>query len=99
MEFQHHECPCKLFAIDTLGDRRTAARNTLEPRRTHTSTSSQLCNGLQSAAMWQGHVYDDVLGSCHMKILNPEVCLLQSAAMWHVLSFASVSRLVNNRCS
>jgi hypothetical protein len=43
-EFQHHECPCKRFAIDTLSDNRTAARNTLESRRAHT-TFSQLCNG------------------------------------------------------
>jgi hypothetical protein len=30
---------------------------------------------------------------CQLKILNPEVCRIQSAAVWHVLSFSSVSRL------
>ena len=41
----------------------------------------------------RSHVYDDVPDSCQLKILNPEVCLLQSTAVWHVLSVSSVSRL------
>jgi hypothetical protein len=39
------------------------------------------------------HVYDDVPDSFQLKILNPEVYLLQSTAVWHVFSFSSVSRL------
>jgi hypothetical protein len=41
----------------------------------------------------QGHIYDDVPDSCQLEILNQEVCFLHSAAVWHVLSFCSVSRL------
>lgn len=41
----------------------------------------------------QGHGYDAVPDSCQLKILNPEVCLLQSTAVWHVFSFSSESRL------
>ena len=41
----------------------------------------------------QGHVYDAVPDSCQLKIFNPEACLLQSTAVWHVVSFSSESRL------
>ena len=38
-------------------------------------------------------VYDDVPDSCQLKILDPEVCLPESAAVWHVLLLGSVSRI------
>ena len=44
----------------------------------------------------QGHVfnvYHDIPDSCQIKILNPEVSLIQSTAVWHVFSFISESRL------
>ena len=41
----------------------------------------------------QGHINDDVPYSCQLEILDHEVCLLQSAAVCHVLAICSVSRL------
>jgi hypothetical protein len=40
--------------------------------------------------MVHGLVYDDVPYSCQLEILDHEVCLLQSADVWHVLAICSV---------
>jgi hypothetical protein len=37
----------------------------------------------------QGHVYDDVSNTCQPKVLDHEVSLLQSATVWHAVSFVS----------
>jgi hypothetical protein len=37
----------------------------------------------------QGHINDDVPYSCQPEILDHEVCLFQSAAVWHVLAICS----------
>ena len=39
------------------------------------------------------HVDDDVPNSLQLEVLDQEICLLQSAAVWHVLAVRSVSRL------
>jgi len=41
----------------------------------------------------QGHIEDNVPNTCQPEILDHEICLLQSAAVWHVLAICSVSRL------
>ena len=41
--------------------------------------------------MARGHVYDDVPNPCQLEILNQEICLLQSAAVWHVLAICQCS--------
>ena len=38
-EFQHHECPCKRFAIDTLGDHLHCCTQHVGATSAHTSTS------------------------------------------------------------
>jgi hypothetical protein len=40
-----------------------------------------------------GHVDEDVPNSLQLEVLDQEICLLQSAAVWHVLAVRSVSRL------
>ena len=41
--------------------------------------------------MAAGHVDDDVPNSLQLEVLDQEICLLQSAALWHVLAVRSVS--------
>jgi hypothetical protein len=44
----------------------------------------------------QGHVDDEVLNACQLEILDHEVCLLESTAVYtvgHVLAVGFVSRL------
>ena len=43
--------------------------------------------------MATGHFDDDVPNSFQLEVLDQEICLLQSAAVWHVLAVRSVSRL------
>ena len=43
--------------------------------------------------MAQGHVYDDVSNAFQLEVLNPKVCLLQAAAVRHVVALSSVSCL------
>ena len=43
--------------------------------------------------MATGHVDDDIPNSLQLEVLDQEICLLQSAAVWHVLAVRSVSRL------
>ena len=43
--------------------------------------------------MAQGHIEDNVPNTCQPEILDHEICLLQSADVWHVLAICSVSRL------
>ena len=40
-----------------------------------------------------GHVDDDVPNSLQLEVLDQEICLLQSVAVWHVLVVRSVSGL------
>jgi hypothetical protein len=43
-----------------------------------------------------GHVDDDVPNSLQLEVLDQEICILQSADVWHVLAVVLYPTLVNS---
>ncbi len=52
-----------------------------------------LASPIEAKFVVQGHVYDDVADPFQREIFDPEICLLQSAAVWYLLAIRFEARL------